>query len=105
MRFCERCQSYMQETRDGFACSRCGFTIQTDIVETRNLEHQKTSAIDVIDGSEAEPLKVSVACPKCGNLEAFRNTSFFSGEHAGVRQERSIERFKCVKCGYTWTVS
>jgi len=105
MRFCERCQSYMRETRDGFTCSRCGYVIQTAIVEIRNIEHQKTSPIDVIEGSDGEPTKISVACPKCGNLEAFRSISFSSGEHAGVRQERSIERFRCAKCAYSWTVS
>jgi hypothetical protein len=29
--------------------------------------------------------------------------SFISGEHAGVRQERSMERFTCAKCGHSWT--
>jgi DNA-directed RNA polymerase subunit M/transcription elongation factor TFIIS len=93
----------MQKTTSGFACSRCGYTIQTDIVDIENIERREERPIEVITASEAERTKVEETCPKCLNPEAFRYVSFFSGEHAGVRQERSLERFMCSKCGHTWT--
>jgi DNA-directed RNA polymerase subunit M/transcription elongation factor TFIIS len=105
MKFCEKCNSYMRETRDGFRCTRCGYVIETSILEIKNMDRQKTSPIEVIESSDGEAVKINMACPKCGNLEAFHSTSFSSGEHAGVRQERSIERFKCAKCAYSWNVS
>jgi transposase-like protein len=47
-------------------------------------------------------VKVNETCPKCGNPEAFRNVSVVAGEHAGIRQERSVERLKCTRCQYSW---
>ena len=65
--------------------------------------------------SEAEPvyvmsgvdsaIKVNRRCPECGNNEAFHNITVSLGEHAGVNTDRSVERFKCVKCGHTWVVN
>ncbi len=104
MRFCDKCHSYMQKTASGLVCSRCGYTIQTDIVDVENIEGREEKPVDVIGASQgAERTKVEEPCPACLNPEAFRYISFFSGEHAGVRQERSIERFMCAKCGHTWT--
>jgi len=105
MRFCERCHSYMRGTRGGFACSRCGHIVQTETIEVKKIRQQAVSPIDVIEGSDVEGKKTRKTCPKCDNPKAFRSLFFFSGEHAGVRQERSIERFTCTKCGHAWTVS
>jgi DNA-directed RNA polymerase subunit M/transcription elongation factor TFIIS len=102
MKFCEKCGSYMQETKKGFSCTRCGNEISTEIIEVKKIEQRDSTPIDVVDQAEQDYAKVNETCPHCGNPEAFRTTSFVSGEHAGVRQERSVERFTCTKCGHIW---
>ncbi len=102
VKFCEKCNSYMRETKMGFVCTRCGHTVKADIVEVKSISQSPVS-IDVVTETKAEPTKIDNPCPKCGNLEAFRELSVSSGEHAGVRQERSVERFTCAKCGHSWT--
>ena len=103
MKFCEKCGSYMRAEKGGFKCSKCGHTILAESIEVKTIEQQAPSPIAVIGDSETEQAKVQETCPACGNPEAIRSISFVSGEHAGVRQERSMERFKCAKCGHTWT--
>lgn len=103
MKFCEKCGAYMRGTPNGLVCTRCGNTVQTEIPQVRSIEQPETTPIEVVDDSKLESAKVAETCPTCGNGEAFRNISFISGEHAGVRQERSMERFTCTKCGHSWT--
>jgi DNA-directed RNA polymerase subunit M/transcription elongation factor TFIIS len=103
MKFCEKCGSYMRAEKGGFRCTKCGYRILSESVEVKTIEQHVPSPIAVIGDSEAEQAKVLETCPSCGNPEAIRSISFVSGEHAGVRQERSMERFKCTKCGHTWT--
>jgi DNA-directed RNA polymerase subunit M/transcription elongation factor TFIIS len=67
----------------------------------KKMEHP--SLVYVVDGAEDEYVKVSQRCPKCGNNEAFHWFSRASGEHAGIRRERTIEHFKCPKCSHLWT--
>jgi DNA-directed RNA polymerase subunit M/transcription elongation factor TFIIS len=93
----------MRATKNGLVCSKCGHTVQAEVAEITTIELHAPSPIDVIDESEHEHPRVSEKCPNCGNSEAFRSVSFISGEHAGVRQERSMERFTCTKCGHSWT--
>lgn len=102
MKFCDKCGSYMQGTLNGFKCSRCGNEINTPIVEVTQIKPPE-SAINVVSETEQNYRKVSRTCPRCGNPEAFSNPIFSSGEHAGVRQERSLERLTCTKCKYSWT--
>ena len=64
---------------------------------------ERSSSIYIVNRSEDEYVKVSQVCPKCGNEEAFRWFSGVSGEHAGVRRERTIEHFKCAKCSHSWS--
>ena len=45
---------------------------------------------------------VERTCPDCGNREAYRSVNVSLGEHAGVNTDRSVEKFKCVKCGHNW---
>jgi len=92
----------MTKTRDGYKCSKCGNKTPADIVEVTQIE-TKEKPTDVLDPSKLEYLKVNETCPKCGNVEAFHSLGFVSGEHAGVRQERTMERFTCTKCGYSWS--
>jgi ribosomal protein S27AE len=93
----------MQATKSGLQCTKCGNTVLAETVEVKTIEQDGIAPIEVVDESKVERAKVTELCPKCGNTEALRMISFVSGEHAGVRQERSIERFTCTKCGHSWT--
>jgi DNA-directed RNA polymerase subunit M/transcription elongation factor TFIIS len=103
MKFCEKCGSYMKATKEGLQCTKCGNLILAETIEVNTIEQREVSPIVVVSDSEEERPKVNETCPVCGNPEAIRNISFISGEHAGVRQERSMERFTCAKCGHSWT--
>jgi DNA-directed RNA polymerase subunit M/transcription elongation factor TFIIS len=105
MRFCEKCGSYMQETNKGFSCTKCGNLVTETIVEVKRIEPPESSPVEVVDKSkrEEEFTRVRETCPRCGNPEAYHSLGLVSGEHAGVRQERSMERFTCTECAYTWT--
>ena len=105
MKFCDKCGSYMRKTKDGFVCRKCGNVIHASTeVQTENMKKiERSSPIYVVDSSEDEYAKVSQVCPKCGNEEAFRWFSQVSGEHAGVRRERTVEHFKCTKCSHSWS--
>ncbi len=102
MKFCEKCSSYMKKTKDGYTCSKCGFQLRAEIVDVVKIEASDKPTI-ILDPSKQEYSRVTEICPKCGNTEAFRSLNFTSGEHAGVRQERTIERFACTSCGHSWT--
>jgi DNA-directed RNA polymerase subunit M/transcription elongation factor TFIIS len=103
MKFCEKCGAYMRATKTGLQCTKCGNTVLMDTIEVKTLEQRDVSPIAVVSEPDTDLAKVSETCPACGNSEALRNISFISGEHAGVRQERSMERFTCTKCGHSWT--
>jgi DNA-directed RNA polymerase subunit M/transcription elongation factor TFIIS len=105
MKFCSKCGSHMKKTKNGFLCRKCGNLIHAN-AETQLKNMKKTkhpSLVYVVNNSEDEYAKVSQACPKCGNKEAFHWFSVVSGEHAGIRRERTVEHFKCTKCSHTWT--
>jgi len=102
MKFCERCKGYMIKTKEGYTCSKCGNKTQAEIVEVTQMQ-AKERPTDVLDPSKLEYMKVAETCPKCGNKEAFHSLGFVSGEHAGVRQERAMERFTCTACGHSWS--
>ncbi|HYB84657.1 MAG TPA: hypothetical protein VED86_04955 [archaeon] len=102
MKFCERCGGYMTKTREGYRCSKCGNQTPAEIVEVTRIGAAEKPT-DILDPSKLEYMKVPKICPKCGSNEAFHSLGFVSGEHAGVRQERAMERFTCTKCGYSWS--
>jgi DNA-directed RNA polymerase subunit M/transcription elongation factor TFIIS len=93
----------MRAVKGGFQCTKCGFTTSTEALEVKTLEQAEAPPIEIVTSTDAEQAKVKETCPSCGNPEAIRSVSFVSGEHAGVRQERSMERFICTKCGHAWT--
>jgi DNA-directed RNA polymerase subunit M/transcription elongation factor TFIIS len=104
MKFCEKCGSYMQETKDGFVCRRCGNLVQANAVSrTKDTKKERSRAIYIVDSLEDESVTVSQVCPKCGNGEAYRWVSNVSGEHAGIRRERTIEHFRCTSCSHSWS--
>ena len=96
----------MKGTPDGFVCSKCGFQIKTEIIDVVKIGSNQNSVgvVDVLDPSKFAYRKVAEVCPRCGNKEAFHSFGLVSGEHAGVRQERSMQRFTCTKCGHSWSM-
>jgi len=93
----------MEKTKNGFLCRKCGNLVHAKIrMQTNNMKIERSSSIHIVDRSE-EYVKVSQVCPKCGNNEAFRWFSGVSGEHAGIRRERTIEHFKCIRCSHSWS--
>jgi len=106
LRFCDNCGTYLRETDEGLWCPKCKKMIQADQrIETRKAKKKNAAAIYVVDKSKEAHSKVARRCPKCGNAEAFHWFSTVSGEHAGIRRERTVEHFKCVRCSHSWTES
>lgn len=105
MKFCDNCGSYMKKTKRGYFCRKCGNVVQasTGTQPTGVKRTNDSSVVHVVNDSRHEYVKVSQVCPKCGNNEAFRWFSRVSGEHAGIRRERTIEHFKCTRCSHLWT--
>ena len=101
--FCERCGSFMQTGGRGYECPRCGWEKPTDVIEMKTGPENDVEPVYVMSGLD-DAIKVTRTCPSCRNLEAYRNITVALGEHAGVKSDRSIERFKCGKCGHTWIV-
>jgi len=95
----------MKKTMDGFECRKCGNVVHASTgIQTENMKKiERSSSIYVVGSSEDEYVKVSQVCPKCGNEEAFRWFSGVSGEHAGIRRERTVEHFRCTKCSHSWS--
>ena len=93
----------MKRTKNGFECRKCGNVIhastRTQTENIKKIEH--SSSVHVVDSSEDEYVRVPQLCPKCGNEEAFRWFSGVSGEHAGIRSERTVEHFRCTKCSHS----
>jgi DNA-directed RNA polymerase subunit M/transcription elongation factor TFIIS len=102
MKFCESCGGYLKKTREGYICTKCGNASKIEVVEVTKLA-PTSKPTDVLDSSTLEYLRTAETCPRCGNNEAFHSLGFVSGEHAGVRQERAMERFTCTKCGHSWS--
>lgn len=102
----DNCGSYMKLVAEGYRCPRCGKMVpsKSEASEMRTKESE-SSGIFVIDEHSNDYAKVSQACPKCGNEEVYHWVSSISGEHAGIRRERTVEHFKCVKCSYSWNKS
>lgn len=104
MKFCEKCGTYMQETKDGFVCRKCGNLVQASTANgTIATKKERPRAIYIVDSLEDESMTVSQVCPECGNGEASRWVSSVSGEHAGIRRERTIEHFRCTSCSHSWS--
>ena len=107
MEFCDKCGSYMKRTKDGLTCPRCGNVVRPSAgtESVQKVKTNKTSSIYVVSSTAENREKVSQTCPKCGAKDAFHWFSSISGEHAGVRRERTVEHFKCTKCSHSWTKS
>jgi DNA-directed RNA polymerase subunit M/transcription elongation factor TFIIS len=102
--FCDRCGSYMQTGEKGYDCPRCGWIKRADIIEVKTSHEGEAEPVYVMSGLD-NAIKVVRPCPMCGHPDAYRNITVAIGEHAGVKSDRSVERFKCEKCGHTWMVN
>jgi len=91
----------MKGTKDGYVCSKCGQRMESSIIDVVKIQPPDKPTV-VLDTSKLDYAKVAETCPNCGNNEAFHSLGLVSGEHAGVRQERTMERFVCTKCGHSW---
>jgi DNA-directed RNA polymerase subunit M/transcription elongation factor TFIIS len=93
----------MQKESGGFSCPKCGNQVHDQAVQVRHLERPPSPDIEVVERTEVEYVTVRETCPQCGNPEAYRSVSAVVGEHAEIRQERSIERLRCTKCQHSWS--
>jgi len=106
MKFCDNCGSYLKQTREGYWCPRCHKLVASTSNEKRaKAEKKSQEAVHIFDKNQEQHAKAYQTCPRCANKEAYHWVSSTSGEHAGVRQERTVEHFKCTKCSHTWNKS
>jgi DNA-directed RNA polymerase subunit M len=105
MKFCDACGSYMEMTARGYSCPRCGNEVRADEIEVRRMKDSPPEGVYVVNKSEDDSPRLNQTCPRCGYHEAFHHISMISGEHAGVKQERTVERYRCARCFYSWTQS
>lgn len=105
MKFCDKCGSYMEKAMGGFQCPRCGSVELSTSHVFNKRSNEAESKVYVVDNTMGGYLKVNHICPECGNPYAYRIIATSSGEHAGVKQDRSVQRYKCTKCLHPWTES
>ncbi|MFP3951039.1 MAG: hypothetical protein ACLFVP_02710 [Candidatus Bathyarchaeia archaeon] len=103
MRFCDDCGSLMLTNKRGYKCPKCGMIKPIKEIKYRVEKIDRAEPVYLVKDA-GTALKVRRTCPRCGNNEAYRNLSMGSGEHAGIKRERIIERYKCIECGNSWTV-
>ena len=107
MEFCSVCGSRLKRVENGYWCSKCHKTIECKIASPSEVEmvsHAKRDEepVFVVNDSVEQFAKINQMCPKCGSKETYHWFLETLGEHAGVRQERALEYFRCVKCSHTW---
>jgi len=103
MKFCDRCGTYMERTMKGFLCPKCKNQVSARALDVNTFDASSPNPVYVLDGREkVEYVRISHTCPRCGNQLAVRWFSAASGEHAGVKRERTVEHFRCTKCSFTW---
>jgi DNA-directed RNA polymerase subunit M/transcription elongation factor TFIIS len=106
MEFCEKCGSRMNLTKEGLLCPKCHNRVRAKS-EAQPEKKRRGDGSDgiYVTGSSAKDSysKIARTCPQCGNSLVFHWFSDALGEHAGVRQERTVEHFRCTKCTYSWT--
>jgi DNA-directed RNA polymerase subunit M/transcription elongation factor TFIIS len=85
-----------------YECSKCGTSAPVVFNRTQKDLRPVLNHVDVIEQPSSTSEKVSQRCPQCTNDQAFRWYSYSSGEHAGVKQDRIVEHFRCTQCRYVW---
>jgi DNA-directed RNA polymerase subunit RPC12/RpoP len=93
----------MMRTKRGYKCPKCK-TVTQAISEMQQEPRSREPPNHVYVLEKEENLaNVKQECPECGSKEAYRWFTPISGEHAGIRREATIVRFKCTKCSHCWT--
>jgi len=105
MRFCENCGSFMQRGSSGFECPKCGDEIIADSIEVKRTKKETVEPVYVVENPGNSGPVVNQNCPQCDGTKAYRKVLTTQGEHAGVKQDRSVERYACVECGHIWVKS
>ena len=93
----------MKKTFDGFTCPRCDHHVESASFEIQRPSRMAPEPVYVLDSNKSKDQTVTQSCPNCDGNEAYRTILTTQGEHAGVKQDRVIERYTCVKCHHTWT--
>ncbi len=92
----------MSTTSQGYLCSRCGLEKKIDTYEVKLEQRSRAEPVYTIDNSTTSNPTVNQECPRCDSLEAYKMVLSTQGEHAGVKQDRFVERYTCVECGHSW---
>jgi DNA-directed RNA polymerase subunit M/transcription elongation factor TFIIS len=89
-----------------YVCLKCKKFVPIKAIDKiEKTANSELEPIYVIEDSMKDVSEVSRTCPRCETNQALRWLLTFSGEHAGIKQERTVEHYKCLKCKYTWTES
>jgi DNA-directed RNA polymerase subunit M/transcription elongation factor TFIIS len=102
MRFCDSCGSFMGTTAQGYLCPKCGAEVEADTREVNRERRPRVEPVYEMKGSKTTSPTVNRDCPRCDSKKAYRTVLATQGEHAGVKQDRSVERYTCVECGHSW---
>ena len=102
MRFCDSCGSFMGTTAQGYLCPKCGVEVEADTIEFNRERRPRAEPVYEMKGSKTMSPVVNRDCPRCDSKEAYKMVLTTQGEHAGVKQDRSVERYTCVECGHSW---
>lgn len=106
LEFCSNCGTVLKEGREGLWCPKCRKLVRAKLkVDVKTMEKDNVDSIYVVDESRNSVRRVSRTCPRCKNEEAYQWFSSISGEHAGVRRERTVEHFRCTSCAHSWSES
>jgi DNA-directed RNA polymerase subunit M/transcription elongation factor TFIIS len=105
MKFCQSCGSFMMTTPYGYLCQNCGAEVETDTIVVKRERRSQAEPVYFKDSSKTTNPIVNQSCPRCDSTKAYRMILTTQGEHAGVKQDRSVEKYTCVGCGHTWTKS
>ncbi len=108
IKFCPRCGTLMRlKTVNGrlyLVCPKCGYQEevgQSKISVSRKVLHTPKEKIVVADPNEVPPdaqvIKGSVRCPRCGHDEVLAWTM-----QTRAADEPPTRFYRCLKCGYTW---
>jgi len=104
MQFCSKCNSRMKLQKTLYVCLKCGHTVHAKdnvIKVSHNHQENQRKPIYVINNTKDYPI-INKNCPHCGNQHAFHWSTSILGEHSGIRQERTVEHYKCTECMHTW---
>jgi DNA-directed RNA polymerase subunit M/transcription elongation factor TFIIS len=103
MKFCDVCGSLMGTFIKGYQCPKCGEIHELDNIEYKVEKENRAEPVYVVKNT-SNAVKVNRICPNCSHYEAYRRVIVSMGEHAGVNNDRSVERYQCIDCGHSWVV-